>query len=488
MKAHHTDTVREGYEWTALSVTTVGALLASIQGSALIIGLPDILANLSADFLTMIWVLLAYLLVTTAVVPVIGRLADIVGRKTLYNAGFAIFSLGSLLAGLAQPRFHGWDLVLSRVIQGIGGALLFANSAAIVTDAFRHGRIGLGIGVNQISVAAGFILGPVVGGLLTSINWRLIFLVNVPLGLFGTIWGIWRLREPEVLPSGQRFDLWGSITFAVGLGALLLGLSLTAFPAGPAAVPYALIAGGAVILVCFWFIERRVPQPMLDFSLFRHRLFTFANIAGGLNGLARGAVLFLLTFFLQGPYGKNPLQAGIMTAPFGLAFVALGPFSGFLSDRHGSRWLSTAGLLVSSLGLLGLATIGPGTSYGVLVAYMVLMGGGSGLFNSPNTNAIMSSVVPERRGIASATSVMLGNTGQMFSIAIAFPLVLSRIPQDVMYKIFLYGGGMGDAPQVLKVFQAGLHEAFLVSFGVTLVAAAASFLRPAHAPPDAPPA
>ncbi len=482
MTAQPSPAKQDGYEWVALSVTTVGTLLASIQGSALIIGLPDILANLKADFLTMIWVLLAYLLVTTALVPVIGRLADMFGRRNLYNAGFAIFSLGSLLAGLSQARFAGWDLVLARVVQGIGGALLFANSAAIVTDAFRHGRIGLGLGVNQISLAAGFILGPVVGGLLIAVNWRLLFLANVPLGLFGTLWGILRLREPESLPGGQRFDPWGSITFTTGLAALLLGLSLTAFPAGPRWLPVALIAGAVPVLAAFFMIERSVAEPMLDLGLFRHRLFALANAAGALNGLARGAVLFLLTFFLQGPLGRDPLQAGIMTAPFGIAFVAVGPLSGYLSDRHGSRGLATAGLLVSSVGLLGLAGITAATPYWVLAVFMVLMGGGSGLFNSPNTNAIMSSVVPERRGIASATAVMLGNTGQMFSIAIAFPLVLSRIPQAVMFRIFLYGGGMQGPPGVLQVFQTGLHEAFLVSFGVTIVAAAASFLRPAHAP------
>jgi len=475
-----------GYEWTALSVTTIGALLASIQGSALIIGLPDILVNLKADFLVAIWILLAYLLVTTAVVPVIGRLADMFGRKNLYNAGFAIFTLGSLLAGLVLERFHGSDLIASRVIQGIGGALLLANSAAIVTDAFRHGRVGLGLGVNQIAAAAGFILGPVVGGLLTAVNWRLIFLINVPLGVLGTIWGIWKLREPETLPQGQHFDLWGSLTFTVGLGLLLLGLSLTAFPAGGPLLPYALIGASAVILTVFVLVESRTAEPMLDFGLFRHRLFTLANLAGGLNGLARGAVLFLLTFFLQGPYGKNPLQAGILTAPFGLAFLAVGPFSGYLSDRHGSRGLATAGLLVSSVGLLGLATITPTTSYPLLALYMVFMGGGSGLFSSPNTNAIMSSVPVERRGIASATNIMLNNTGQMFSITIAFPLVLSRIPQDLMYRIFLYGGGMQAMPAALQAFDNGLHAAFLVSFAITIAAAAASFLRPSReSPPPA---
>src|SRR5512137_2267970 len=184
-----------GYEWTALSVTTVGALLASIQGSALLIALPDIMTQLHAGFMTIMWVILGFMLITTALVPVVGRLADMFGRKNLYNAGFAIFTLGSLLAGLSSPQYHGWDLVLSRVIQGVGGALLFTNSAAIVTDAFRKGRIGFGLGINQIAFAAGFLVGPVVGGLLTAVNWRWIFLVNVPLGILATIWGTIRLRE-----------------------------------------------------------------------------------------------------------------------------------------------------------------------------------------------------------------------------------------------------------------------------------------------------
>src|SRR5919202_657973 len=185
-----------GYAWVALSVTTVGALLASLQGSSLVIALPDVLTGLGASFLTIMWVLLGYLLITTALVPVVGRLADMVGRKRLYVAGFAVFTVGSLLAGLSQPQFYGWDLVAYRVLQGVGGALLITNSTAIVADAFRHGRVGLGLGVNQVAGAAGFLLGPVVGGLLTAVSWRWGFLINVPLGIFGTVWGIRRLREP----------------------------------------------------------------------------------------------------------------------------------------------------------------------------------------------------------------------------------------------------------------------------------------------------
>src|ERR687886_2994436 len=476
------ETAPSGYEWVALSVTTVGALLASIQGSALTIALPDILAGLHAGFLTIMWVLLGYLLITTALVPVVGRLADIFGRKQLYLTGFAIFTLGSLLAGLAQPGAHGWDLVGYRVLQGVGGALLITNSAAIVADAFRHGRVGLGLGVNQVAGAAGFLLGPVVGGVLTAISWRWVFLINVPLGIFGTLWGLWRLREPVRLPAHQRFDWWGSLTFVVGLGSLLLALSLVAFPMLPMTVVSAMFVVAVIGLVGFLIAELRSPQPMLDLRLFGDRLFGFAALAGGLNGVARGAVLFVLIFFLQGPYGQDPLMAGLMMTPFGAAFLLVGPVSGYLSDHYGSRLLSTAGLLVSALGLFGLSTVPATSPYWVLALYMVLMGGGSGLFSSPNVNALMSTVPPRQRGTASGINTMVANTGQMLSIAVAFPLVLSRIPEDVMFKVFLYGGGMGDVPEALAAFEQGLHQAFLVSVVITLVAALASALRPSHSP------
>ncbi len=474
-----------GYEWVALSVTTVGALLAALQGSSLIIALPDVLTGLNANFLTIMWVLLGYLLITTALVPVVGRLADMVGRKRLYVAGFAVFTLGSLTAGLSQPQFHGWDLVASRVLQGVGGALLITNSTAIVADAFRHGRVGLGLGVNQVAGAAGFLLGPVVGGLLTALSWRWVFLINVPLGIFGTIWGIWRLREPVRLPAHQRFDWLGSLTFVVGLGSLLMALSLVAFPMLPVQAVDAMFVLAIVGLAGFFIVELRAEQPMLDLHLFEDRLFGFASLAGALNGLARGAVLFVLIFFLQGPYDQDPLVAGLMMTPFGAAFLLVGPVSGYLSDHYGSRTLATVGLLVSAVGLFGLSTVVTATPYWVLAVYMMLMGAGSGLFTSPNVNALMSTVPPRQRGIASGINTMLMNTGQMLSIAIAFPLVLSRIPEDVMFRVFLYGGGMADQPAAQRAFEQGLHQAFLVSFGITLVAALASGLRPAHSPREA---
>ena len=467
-----------GYEWTALSVTTLGALLAALQGSALLIALPDILVGLKASFLTIMWVLLGYLLITTALVPVIGRLADMFGRKNLYNAGFLVFTLGSLGAGLSQVQFHGADLLVARMIQGVGGALLLTNSTAIVTDAFKSGRVGLGLGVNQIAAAAGFVLGPVVGGLLTAISWRWVFLFNVPLGLFGTFWGIMRLREPVKLPAKQTFDWIGSLTFTLGLGAFLMALSMVAFPSWGWTIIYVMFVLGPLLLVAFVITELRVSQPMLNVRLFSGRLFTFANLANLLNGVARGAVLFLLIFFLQGPYGKDPLTAGLMMAPFGLAFMLIGPISGHLSDHHGPRALGTIGLLVSAVGLAGLATVSDHTPFWELAVWMALMGGGSGFFSSPNTSAIMTSVRPEQRGMAAGVRMMLAYTGQMLSIAIAFPLVLAKIPQDVMMNIFIYGGGMSSAPAALSDFLHGVHLAFIISAVMSVIAAGVSTLQP----------
>jgi MFS family permease len=289
-----------------------------------------------------------------------------------------------------------------------------------------------------------------------------------------------RLREPVSPAPSQTFDWPGSLTFTFGLGAVLLALSLLAFPLLPLSSVYIVLGCGVAGLIAFFAVEVNAPQPMLDLRLFSHRLFSFASLANALNGLARGAVLFVLIFFLQGPYGKDPLQAGIMMAPFGAAFMLVGPFSGYLSDKHGSRGLATAGLLVSAVGLFGLSRIGATTPYWLIALFMILMGGGSGLFSSPNTNTIMSSVSREHRGSAAGIRTMLNNTGQMLSISIAFPLVLSRIPQEVMFKIFLYGGGMSGAPHALGSFIAGVHEVFLISVAITLVAALVSALQPSH--------
>lgn len=402
------------------------------------------------------------------------------GRKRLYIAGYIIFAIGSLVAGLAQPQFHGSDLVFGRIIQGVGGALLVTNSTAIVTDAFRKGQVGLGLGINQIAGAAGFLVGPIVGGLLTELSWRWVFLFNVPIAVLGAIWGAWRLRESIKFAAHQHIDWFGAITLTVGLAGTLLALSLLAFPLFGQAVTYTILAIGIIGLVLFGAIEPRIKEPLVDLRLFRDRLFLLANLSGLLNGIARGAVLFLLIFFLQGPYGQDPLRAGLLLIPFGAAFMIIGPISGRLSDRIGSRVLAPVGLGISAVGLLGLSTVTPSTPYWLLALYMALMGGGSGLFVSPNTNAIMSSVLPQRRGAAAGILSMLNNTGQMLSIAIVFPLALSSVPIAAMMQVFIYGGGMSQFPSALALFLHGLHSAFLVSFVLSLVAMIVAALRPSH--------
>lgn len=471
---------QNGYQWTALSVTTVGALLGAIQGSALLIALPNILAELHTTFLTIIWVLLGYLLIVTVLTPIIGRLADLWGRKRLYNAGFVAFTIGSLISGLAQPQFHGGDLIVGRVIQGIGAALLITNSTVIVTDAFRKGQVGLGLGVNQIAGAAGFLIGPIIGGLLTEWSWRWVFLFNVPIGIFGALWGIWRLREPVRPLERQSIDWFGSITLSIGLFGILLALSMLGFPLLPQAVTLAIFAIGIVSFALFVAIEPRIKVPLIQLRLFRSRLFALANLSGLLNGIARGAVLFLLIFFLQGPYGKDPLTAGLMLTPFGAAFMIIGPLSGRLSDRVGSRLLTPIGLGISAVGLFALTTINQFTPYWLLAIYMALMGGGSGFFVSPNTNAIMSSVEPHTRGAAAGILNMLNNTGSMLSIAIVFPLALSQIPFQAIQQVFITGGGMGHFASAIPPFLSGLHHAFLVSFMLSVIAAIVAVLRPAH--------
>jgi len=467
---------QRGYEWVVLSVTTIGVLLASIQESALLISLPDMMSSLHMDFLTVMWVLLSYLLITTIMVPIFGRLSDMFGRKRLYVLGFVLFTLGSLLGALAQPQFQGWDLVGYRIIQALGGALLFANGTAMVADAFEARRLGFGLGVNMVAAGAGIVLGPVVGGILSPLGWQWIFLINVPFGVVGTIWAIIRLKEPERVPKIQTFDWAGSATFLVGLAGLLMAVSLIAFPLVGSDVVDALFVIGIIGIVAFFLVERRAKQPMMDLGLFRNREYAVGNFTNLLNGLCRGAALFLLIFFLQGPYREDPLTAGLSLIPFGVSFIIVGPLSGRTSDRYGPRNLTILGLALTAVSLLGLAFIDQATPFWGLALLMIMMGVGGGLYSSPNSSSIMNAVPPDRRGTAAGTRMMLMNTGQMFSLALAFPLVLGGISQTDMMKLFLYGGGI--SAQAMTIFESGLHSAFLLFFAVGLIAVVAALFRP----------
>jgi len=467
------------YKWTALSVTTVGALLSSIQSSALLIALPSMMRELDLNFFYALWIILIYMLLTVSLVPTLGKLADVMGRKKMYNVGFAIFGVGSLLSGLVTGKgsLAGNELIAFRSIQALGGAFLMVNSTAIVTDAFKKGEVGLGLGINQIAFITGFTVGPVVGGILTSISWRWIFFFNIPIAAFAVPWAYFRLRDVVEPTREQGFDYAGNALLAGALTALLLGLTFVALPGLPFLMVIGMIGASALMFIGFFMVERRVQYPIMELSLFKHRVFSLANGANLLMGLSTGAVTFLLIFFLQGPYGQSPFSAGVMMIPYGLGFLALGPISGCLSDKYGARILSTVGMLISAIGLFLLSTITYKVPYWELAIYMAIMGAGSGLFSSPNTNAIMSSVPVNRRGMASGIRTMLRNTGSMLSLAATFPFLLSRTPLNQLMDIMIYGGGVGQGFNMAG-FEYGLSLAFLFSMGVALLAMVFSALTP----------
>jgi len=465
---------------TVLSVTTVGALLATIQGSALLIILPDMMAALHMDFITMLWVLLIYLMVTTILVPVLGRLSDMFGRKKIYVLGFAVFSFGSLLCGLSgylHLGFHGWDLVGFRIVQAVGGSMLLANSMAMITDAFRKGRLGFGLGVNGVAAAAGFVIGPVVGGVLAPLGWEYVFLVNVPIGIFGVFWAARRLREPKWEVKEHKFDWTGTATFFVGLFGILMAFTYTSF-GDPSMMKYVYIMAvvGVIGIVAFIYVELHVEYPMMDLRLFRERNYAVGNFTNFLNGLCIGAATFLLIFYFQGPCQKSALEAGILLIPSGLPMMIVGPLSGRWSDKYGPKLLTAGGLALTTVALAGFAFINKDTSIWLLVILMICMGVGGGMFASPNSNSIMTAVPPERRGIASGARVMLRNTGTMFSLAIAFPLVLAGIDPASMANIFLGVGTVSDA--AISMLEHGLGQAFTVFAIVSVVSVIVSLLRP----------
>ena len=462
------------YGMTVLSVTTVGALLATIQGSALMIVLPELMMDLHMEFITLLWVLLVYLMVTTIMVPVLGRLADMFGRKRMYVLGFGVFALGSLLCGLATPMdgtplLHGgWELVIFRVVQALGGAMLLANSTAMITDAFLKTKLGFGLGVNQIAVAAGIVIGPVIGGILAPFGWEWIFFINVPFGIIGMVWAHIRLREPRWEKVEQRFDAVGAIAFFIGLFGILTACTYISMgDPSQMLIAYVMAVIGIIGIAAFILVERRVRYPMMDLRLFRVKRYTMGNMANLLNGLCMGAATFLLIFYFQGPLGKDALTAGLLLVPSGIPIMIFGPLSGKWSDRYGPRLLMAVGLTMTTIALIGLIFIDRNTPMWYLVIIMVLMGIGGGLFISPNASSVMTAVPTERRGTASGTRIMLRNTGTMFSLAIAFPLVLTGLSQEDMMNIFFGGGSVSSSS--LDIFESGLSEAFMIFAAISVI-------------------
>jgi EmrB/QacA subfamily drug resistance transporter len=452
-------------------------LVATINSGTLIIALPDLERALHTSLLQLVWVILVYMIASTVLVLTAGRLSDLFGRKRAYVAGFAIFAAASLGAGFAHT---GTELILWRVAQGIGAAFLFANAAAIVTDAFPREQLGLAMGTNTMIAAVGLVIGPVLGGALVSIDWPWVFWFNVPLGILGSIWAALNLHELGRKDEARTLDVAGTLTYVVGLTALVYAISR----GGLSGWNDGLVIGGfaiaAVFLPAFLRIERRRRAPMLDLSIFRDKLFAAASGAAFINGLSRFALLFIFVFYYQGAQGDDPITAGVKLAPMALGMLVASPLAGIWADRRGSRTLAALGMVVSAVGLAGMTVLQQDSPYWIGALCLAVVGIGSGMFNSPNTAAMMGAVPVERRGIAAGVRVMLQNTGAVISIAFVMAIVTAAVPKDILFKIFS-GLTSGLTNAQLEPFISNMHSALWVLAAVSLAGAVVSLMRPSHA-------
>jgi MFS family permease len=438
----------ERYRWVALANTTAAVFMSVLDGSIVIIAMPAIFRGIHLDPLApgnivyLLWMIMGYRLVQAVLVVTVGRLGDMFGRVRIYNSGFAVFTFASVL--LSFDPFYGsrgalW-LIGWRVLQAFGGSMLQANSAAILTDAFPPERRGFALGINQVAGLTGMFVGLVAGGLLASLDWRAVFWVNVPVGIFGTVWAYRRLRETS-RREGGRIDWWGNITFAVGLGSVLTAVTYGIQPYGGHTMGWtspfvgALLGVGLALLAAFVVIETRVAAPMIELSLFRIRAFTAGNVAGFAVSVARGGLQFMLIIWLQGiwlplhgySYADTPLWAGIFLLPMTAGFLVAGPVSGALSDRFGSRGMATAGMVVFGDSLIGLLMLPVSFGYWAFALLIAANGIGSGMFASPNTSSIMSSVPARLRGVASGMRATFQNSGTALSIGVFFSLMIAGL-------------------------------------------------------------
>jgi EmrB/QacA subfamily drug resistance transporter len=464
------------YRWWALSCTSFGMLLATVNSGTLIIALPDLERALHSSLLQLVWVIIAYIIASTVLVMSAGRLSDLFGRKRAYVAGFVVFSLASLAAGFASS---GSELIGWRVLQGVGGALIFANASAIVTDAFPIEELGLAMGTNTMVAAVGLVIGPVLGGALVEIGWSWVFWFNVPLGVVGSLWA-WLVLRDLVRHDGQRgLDVLGTALCVAGLTTLTFALSKGGLTGWGDPLMLGGLVVAAVALPLWVLVERRSKAPMLDLRIFENRLFAAAAAAAFINGLARFALTFLFVFYFQGPQREDPITAGIELAPMAGGMLVASPIAGRIADRHGSRVLAALGMAISAVALAGMTTLGVGTSYWVSALWLALVGVGSGVFMSPNTAAMMASVPANRRGVASGARTMLQNMGAVLSISFVMAVITSAVPKNVLFSIFS-GVTSGLSAAQLAPFIANMHTALWCLCGVSVVGCIISLMRPAH--------
>ena len=441
--------VSDGYKWIALSNTTLGTLMATINSSIILISMPAIFTGIGINPLApgetnyFLWLLLGYMVVTATLLVTFGRISDMLGRVKLYNLGFAIFTLGSILLFLTPGSGDtaALEMVIFRLIQGVGAGFLFANSAAILTDAFPAHQRGMAMGINQMAAIIGSFVGLILGGVLTIFNWRMVFLVSVPFGIFGTIWAYLKLRETATIRGNQKLDWAGNITFALGLTVLLLGVTYGIEPYGSSPMGWmnplviAALIGGVVLLALFVVIELRVSDPMFRLDLFKRRVFTWGNVAGFMSSLQRGGLQFMLVIWLQGiwlplhgyRFEDTPLWAGIYMSPLLAGFVVLGPISGWLSDRMGQRMFMFVGMLINAVGFIGLTLLPANFDYTQFFILLLLLGIGQGLFAAPNTTVVMNSLPREHRGVGSGMRATFQNAASLLSIGVFFSIITAGL-------------------------------------------------------------
>ncbi|HZS93208.1 MAG TPA: MFS transporter [Chloroflexota bacterium] len=476
------------YKWIALSNTTLGMLMATINASIVLIALPTIFNGIHINPLTpgntsfLLWILMGYMVVTSTLLVTVGRISDMLGRVRMYTLGFAVFTIGSILLFLTPSTgtTGGLELIAFRIIQAVGGAFLFANSAAILTDAFPANERGLGLGVNQIAAIGGSVLGLILGGVLAAVNWRLVFLVSVPFGIIGTVWAYLMLRETAAIRRHQRLDIWGNVTFAAGLTILLVGLTYGLLPYGSHTMGWtnpwviAALIAGAILLIAFAFIEVRTPDPMFRLELFKIRPFAAGNVSAMLGATARGGLQFMLIIWLQGiwlpihgySFAETPLWAGIYMLPMMVGFLVAGPLSGYLSDRFGARPFTTGGMLVATVAFVLLTFLPANFSYAPFALLLLIMGIGMGLFSSPNTSSVMSAVPPEHRGVSSGMLATVQNAGMLMSMAVFFTIVIVGLSTTLPHTLTsgLIHAGLPAGPSALIGHlppTAALFSAFL---------------------------
>ena len=449
--------MKPAYKWIALSNTTIGTLMATVNATSILIAMPVIFRGIDinpldpANFSYLLWLLMGYMVVSAVLVVTAGRLGDMFGRTRVYNIGFAVFTLAAIGLSFVWSKGSAGavELIVFRMIQAVGGAMVMASGAAIITDAFPSNQRGFALGINMIAGMAGSFLGIVVGGVLAAVNWRWIFLVNVPIGIIGTVWAFWQLRETGFRRRG-RIDWIGNVTFAAGLSMVLIGVTQGLQPYGGSAMGWGnpevilLVAGGLAVLGAFAFWETRTPDPMFHLDLFTIRAFTLGNIAGMLGAVARGGLQFMLIIWLQGiwlplhgyDYTQTPLWAGIYMLPMTAGFLVAGPVSGMLSDRYGARPFATGGMLLSAATFGALMLLPADFSYPIFAFLIFLNGVAMGLFASPNTAAIMNAVPAQHRGVASGIRVTFQNVGMPLSIGLFFTLMIVGLNQTVPVALF----------------------------------------------------